>query len=413
MNARALWLPLLLIAVPLQSAGYSVLTHEAIIDAAWDTDIKPQLRTRFPNATDDDLRKAHAFAYGGCIIQDMGYYPFGSKVFSDLVHYVRSGDFVVTLFEQAETIDDYAFAFGALAHYSADINGHELAVNRAVPIEYPKLRAEYGSVVTYADNPAAHIKTEFGFDVLQVARGNYAPKAYHDFIGFNVAEDALDKAFYAVYALHLKDVFHVKGLAFGTYRYAVSSLIPDATKVAWKLKEKDIVAAQPSMSRGKFLYNISRSSYEKEWSRDYQRPGILARILAGLLRVVPKVGPFKALGFKSPTPETSRMFELSFNRTLDFYRRIIRAASGGHLELKDVNLDTGEPVIAGQYSLADRAYAQLVQKLADRDFADVPEATRLNILQFYGSRSAALAAREKPQEWSKTLAAVDRLKALH
>jgi hypothetical protein len=402
---------LLSLAVP-EARAYSVLTHEAIIDSAWETDLKPRLLKRFPKASNEDLLKAHAYTYGGCIIQDMGYYPFGSKFFSDLVHYVRSGDFVAALFEQARTLNDYAFAYGALAHYAADINGHKVAVNRAVPLEYPKLRQEYGSVVTYADDPAAHIKTEFGFDVLQVARGRYASKAYHDFIGFEVSKDLLENAFYEVYALRLKDVIAVETLAFGSYRHAVSSLIPEATKIAWKLKEKDIVADQPGMTRRKFLYNLSRASYEKEWKHDYHRPGIFARIMAVVLHVIPKVGPFKAVSFKSPTPETARMFEQSFNQTLEFYRRLLpRISATGRLQVADLNLDTGGPVVAGQYRLADRAYAQLVQKLATRDFADVPEATRRNILEFYGNAGTAIAANDKPEDWSKTLAAINRLKA--
>jgi len=404
-----LLLPVL--AVPPVRA-YSVLTHEAIIDSAWKTDIEPRLRQRFPQATADDLRKAHAYTYGGSIIQDMGYYPFGSKFFSDLVHYVRSGDFVAALFAESQTLDEYAFAFGALAHYAADINGHAVAVNRAVPIEYPKLARKFGPVVTYADSPSAHIKTEFGFDVVQVARGRYASQVYHDFIGFEVARDLLDRAFHHIYALHIRDVFVHDGLAFSTYRRTVSALIPEATKVAWKMKEHEIESDQPGITRQKFLYNLSRADYEKEWGREYHRPGILARTMAAMLRVIPKVGPLKALAFKPPTPETTKMFELSFNRTLDQYGSLMRRVSGTRLDLTDVNLDTGGPVVAGKYRLADKAYAKLVQKLAGSDFTGVTEAMRRDILAFYRQTGAVAAMQqERPDDWQKTLAAVSRLRA--
>ena len=82
----------------------------------------------------------------GCIIQDMGYYPFGSKFFSDLVHYVRTGDFIVNLIREAQTLNEFAFALGALAHYAADTQGHSVAVNRSVALEYPKLARKYGKV---------------------------------------------------------------------------------------------------------------------------------------------------------------------------------------------------------------------------------------------------------------------------
>src|SRR5206468_2267142 len=140
-----------------------VLSHEAIIDSAWDAGLKPLLLQRFPNSTSAELVEAHAYAYGGCIIQDMGYYPFGSRFFSDLVHYVRSGDFILSLLRESQNREEYAFALGALAHYAADTQGHSVAVNRSVAIEYPKLRRKYGESVTYYQKPSAHIRVEFAF----------------------------------------------------------------------------------------------------------------------------------------------------------------------------------------------------------------------------------------------------------
>src|SRR5690348_15104197 len=187
-------------------AGYSVLTHEAIIDAAWKDSIEPLLLSRFPNATAKELLQAHAYAYGGAIIQDLGYYPFGNRFFSDLTHYVRSGDFVLALIEESRDLNEYAFALGALSHYASDVSGHPLATNRAVALLYPGLAKKYGSVVTYQEKPSAHMKVEFGFDVDQVAEGNYAPKAYHDFIGFEVAKPVLERAFVRTYSLDMSSV---------------------------------------------------------------------------------------------------------------------------------------------------------------------------------------------------------------
>src|ERR1700758_1840132 len=134
------------------SRAYAVLAHEALIDAAWETHVKPLLRARFPVATEEELSGAQAFAYGGSIIQDMGYYPYGSHFFSDLTHYVRSGDFVLALLRDAQNVYDYAFALGALSHYATDNQGHRLATNRAVPILYPKLKSRFGDFVTYEDD---------------------------------------------------------------------------------------------------------------------------------------------------------------------------------------------------------------------------------------------------------------------
>src|SRR3981081_4518813 len=121
--------------------AYSVLTHEQVIDLLWKDDLIPLLKNRFPAVTDDDLKKAHAFAYGGSMVQDMGYYPFGNKYFSDLVHYVRTGDFVLALLQDSSDVNEYAFALGALAHYSADNCGHP-TINRVVAITFPKLRTK-------------------------------------------------------------------------------------------------------------------------------------------------------------------------------------------------------------------------------------------------------------------------------
>ncbi len=405
----------LLVCGPRLAPGYAVLTHEAIIDSAWDN-IKPILLHRFPNATPDDLKKAHAYAYGGCIIQDMGYYPLASHYFSDLVHYVRSGDFVVALLRDAQDLNELAFAIGALAHYSADNNGHPIAVNRAVAIEYPELRAKYGHEITYAQAPVAHLKTEFSFDVVEVAQGNYAPDDYHNFIGFQVSKELVEKAFHETYGLEMKDVFKSISLALGTYRYTVSSILPEATKVAWELNKDAIIKAHPGMTKRKFLYYIKRSSFEKEWGKEYQRPGIFARILAFLFRIIPKVGPFRTLKFKQPTPQTVTLFMASFVKTEDFYRTLLSEQSSGHLHLDDTDLDTGRPTRPGEYPLADRTYAKLIRDLARKNFNGLTPELRAHLLAFFRNPKppAPLKKKEKKKEeraWADTLAALEKLKS--
>ena len=251
----------------------------------------------------DELTQAHAYAYGGCIIQDLGYYPFGSKFFSDLTHYIRSGDFVLNLIRDSQDLNEYAFALGALSHYAADNNGHPMAVNRAVPLFYPKLGLKFGKLVTYADDPFTHAKTEFAFDVFQAAKGRYASAAYKSFIGFEVAKPLLERAFQDTYGLRLEKVFLNVDLAIGSYRRAVGSILPAMTRVAWQIKKQEIRKDAPSVTRKNFLYNLSRSSYEKNWGSTYKRPGIRSKLLASVFRFVPKVGPLRPLAFKRLTPE--------------------------------------------------------------------------------------------------------------
>jgi hypothetical protein len=371
------------LSFPIPARSYSVLTHEAIIDTLWIDAIQPVLVKRFPEASEEQLKNAHAYAYGGSIIQDLGYYPFGSHLFSDLVHYVRSADFLQALLDESQNLQEYAFALGAVSHYGADVDGHSIAVNRAVPLLFPKLQRKFGNEVTYADNPSAHLKTEFGFDVLQVARGHYAPTAYHDFIGFEVSKDLLDRAFKTTYGLSLKDLFRTLDLALGTYRFSVSTMLPTLTKTAWSIKSSEILKDQPTASRSQFLYNIRRASFEKEWGATYKRPGIGARTLAVVFRLMPRFGPLKGLGFKVPTPPTERMFEDSFDAAVKRNRQSFADAKEGLLKMSNRDLDTGSQVRPGEYLFTDRTYDRLLVKLADKKFDGVTPELRENILGFY------------------------------
>jgi hypothetical protein len=390
--------------------AYSVLTHEAIIDTAWNQNIQPLLLKRFPTATPDDLLQAHANAYGGCIIQDMGYYPFGSRFFSDLVHYVRTGDFIVNLLQESQTLDEYAFALGALAHFAADTQGHSIAVNRSVPLVYPKLEKKFGHVITYADDIVSHLRVEFSFDVLQVARGNYAPKAYHDFIGFQVSKELLERAFHDTYSLELKDVFGSLDLALGTYRHMVSGLMPEMTSVAWNLKKQELRKSHAKVDRRAFVYNLSKSSYKKEWGGKYEQPGVWARFLSWLIRILPKIGPLRALSYSPPTPQTAKMFEDSFDQTLTEYRRLLADQGAGSLQLENRDFDTGKLTAPAEYSLADNTYAKLLRTVEEKHADAVDPKLREDLLGFYRNTDLPFATKKDPKAWQSTLDALAKLK---
>lgn len=395
------------------SKGYSVLTHEAIIDSEWDPVIRPLLLQRFPNAAPDELKEAHAYAYGGAIIQDMGYYPFGNKFFSDLTHYIRSADFVRALIHDSKNLNEYAFSLGALAHYVADNDGHRLAVNHVVPMLYPKLRRKYGNVVVYDQDPAAHLKTEFGFDVLEVAKGHYAPDDYHDRIGFEVSQALLQRAFQDTYSLDLKSIIPNSDLAIGTFRYSVSTVIPQMTKVAWQTKKSEIRNEIPGITRRKFIYNISRSSYKKSWKGQYRKPGFGTRLLSFLLRIIPKIGPFKALSFRAPTPEAGQLFMASFNTTIkDYGETIHEKEQTGKLQIQNDNFDTGGVTGPGEYPLADATYAELVDRLAKNHFQQISPKLRQDILAYYSNLNAPFATKKNKKEWPRVVSEIDELKSV-
>jgi hypothetical protein len=391
------------------SIAYSVLTHEEIVDLVWTDELRPLLLKRFPTLTEEQLKEAHGYAYGGAVIQDLGYYPFGSVEFSDLVHYVRSGDFVRELLAQSQDANEYAFALGALAHYASDIAGHP-AVNQAVSIQYPKLRAKYGNSVRYAEDHTAHLKTEFGFDMVQVAKNRYASQQYHDFIGFQVSKALLERTFPIVYGVELKDVLAHEDLAIGSFRYAVSRMIPKMTQIALRTHKKDMMKESPSFAKKKFLYRLSRSDYEKEWGKDYKKDGFKTRLFAVLLRYMPKVGPFKALAFNSPTPQTAEMYFKSINTTVDQYRIYLQQVRAGTLELTNCDFDTGQETLAAEYSLTDESYANLLGRLEERKFALTSPYLRDNILNFYADLTLPIETKKDSGRWQNVLTSLDQLK---
>ena len=400
---------LLVCALPQVCSGYSVLTHEEVVDLLWLDEIRPLLLQRYPGTTTEELRKAHAYAYGGCLMQDMGYYPAGNKFFSDLVHYVRSGDFVVNMLNEAQDINEYAFALGALAHYTSDVTGHP-AVNESVGREFPKLRAKYGPVVTYVQDPKAHIRTEFGFDVVQVAKGRYTSDSYHDFIGFEVSKPVLERAFRDTYGLELSDIFGDVDHSIGSFRHAVSTLIPTMTKVALETHKVQLVKENPNFNKKKFLYNLSRAEYQRDFGTNYQKPGAGTRFLAFLVRILPKVGPLKSLAIKTPDAKTEDIYLKSVNSTVDQYKVFLGEMRGPGLRLENIDLDTGKPTKPGEYRLTDETYAKLVDKLADKKFAVMRPELQTNILAFFNDPAPPTWLQKKPKDWAKTQKKIALLK---
>jgi hypothetical protein len=390
--------------------AYSVLTHEQVVDLLWQDQIEPLLKKRFPQATQQDLQKAHAYAYGGSMIQDMGYYPFGNQFFSDLLHYVRSGDFVMYLVNDSSDLNEYAFALGALAHYASDNSGHP-TVNRVVALEFPKLRKKYGDQVTYADDRKAHIRTEFGFDVVQVAHNRYSSDRYHDFIGFEVSEHLLEQSFAKTYGLKLDQVIHDQELAIGTFRWSVSRVIPAMTHVALLNRKDQLVKEDPNFDRQKFLYYLSRAKYEKEWGKGYRRPGIGARVLALFLKVVPKIGPFKAAMFKIPTAQGENLYIRSVNRTVEEYQALLHQVARHQLHLENLDCDTGKPTQPGEYVLSDKTHGRLVDRLAHQEFNQVSPELRAELLHYYAQPEASKSTRKSRRQWQRVRRELERLRA--
>ncbi|HWF48107.1 MAG TPA: zinc dependent phospholipase C family protein [Bryobacteraceae bacterium] len=387
------------------AGGYSLLTHEAIVDALWDIDLKPLIRARFPAVTPENLKEAHAYAYGGAVLQDLGYYPHGNKFFSDLTHYVRTGQLIEALLKDAANPDEYAFALGALTHYFGDTIGHSTATNIAEPQMYPRLRRKFGNRIYYDEAPLVHVRTEFSFDVVEVSRGNFAPQAYHDFIGFSVAVPLLTRAMRETYGVELSHIFPHLDVSLGSFRYSVSKAIPTATRVAWVQRHDEIEQASPGMTKRRFEYAMRRSSYEKYWGKQYDRPTFIDRLLAVLLRILPPIGPLRDLRLKMPTPDIERLFMKSFTEATGECRNW---PLGSHLP--DKNLDTGTITGPGQYPLNDRAHAELLHLLAQNNFAGIRTGLRTELLEFYSNPATPIATKKNHRQWKQVLAEIEQLK---
>jgi len=391
-------------------SAYGVLSHEELIDMCWQTDIRPALLKRFPEITEDQIHEAHGYAYGGSVIQDVGYYPFGSHEFTNYLHYLRSGDFVATMLREAGTPDEYAFALGALSHYAADSWGHP-AVNEGVPIVYPDLRRKYGPVVTYEDNRNAHLETEFSFDVVQVARKRYVSKQFHDFIGFKVPEDFLRRAFFDTYGINSNKMLKHDGLAIGSYRFGISRVIPEMTQVAIASRKINMPEEKNDAARQQFLYHLSRAQYDNDFGTNYRHPGAFARFLGFLLHhLIPRRGPFRALSFKDPTSQSEDLYFKSMDNVVTNYHRLVKQVSDGDFDIPNRNLDTGDPTRAGKYFMADEAYDDLVRRLAKNHFKDATPELRASLLTYFNSGSS----RDKLgwHKWRETRKAIAKLKKL-
>lgn len=402
--------------LPQRMPAYSVLTHEAIVDLAWDDSIRPMLLARYPNTTPQQLVIAHAYAYGGCAIQDMGYYPFGNTFFSDLTHYVRSGDFVASLFANAHSANELAFAAGALSHYVGDSFGHAEAVNRATAIAFPKLGRRYGPIVTYEDNPHAHVRTEFGFDIDQVSKKRFAPHTYLEHVGLMVPRRLLEAAFFETYGLSLEDLVGEEHGATKSYRSSVRSFIPFFARGEVVLHRHHFPPDVPSEDFEIYEKEVSRAVFRKHWAGAYHGPGFRGYVSAVLIAILPKFGSAALLGIRIPTEETQQLYMRSVNDTLAHYRRhllALRSADLQAFELPDRDLDTGATVKPGAYGRTDATYATLLHRVIEHPQMTIPLGLRDDILAYYHDPNSPIVTKRNPQQWEQVQEELVTIRRMH
>ncbi|HEX4170795.1 MAG TPA: zinc dependent phospholipase C family protein [Bryobacteraceae bacterium] len=385
-------------------SGYSVLTHEQLIDLTWKDLLQPLLLKRFPKATPAELQEAHAYAYGGCAIQDLGYYPFGNEFFSNLTHYVRTGDFIMNLLRDAQNVNEYAFALGALSHYVGDNIGHHDAINHATPIAFPKLKKKYGSVVTYDENPHAHVRTEFAFDIGELSKHRLAPGAYLRFIGLKVPRRLLAQSFEETYSLPLRGLLGPGRQSVRSYRFGVRSFLPRIAYAETVIHRKQFPPDDTGGPSQEFLDRIARADFQTVWNRYRRQPGIETHLVALLIRIVPKIGTLSDLAIKIPTPETQELYKKSINSTVDLYGGLLKRFEDnpqGVVPIPNRDLDTGEKNRPGAYALTDQTYAALLHKITNGAQPSVTSDLKQDILNFYSDPNAPITTKKNRKEWGR------------
>ncbi len=387
-----------------RATAYSVLTHEEVVDLAWNTSIRTLLLQRYPGTTEAQLKRAHAYAYGGCAIQDMGYYPFGHAFFSDLTHYVRTGDFIDSLFRNAKNVDDYAFALGALSHYLADNIGNQNAINLATPVEFPGLEKKYGPVVTYDESPHAHVRTEFAFDIDQLTHERFAPANYLEKVGLHVPHKLLERAFFETYGLTLRSQLGHVTPAVHSYRSSVRHLIPRIAYAEAQIHKHDFPADSTGPEIQKYQDRVSKANTAGEWDKYRHKPGVGTHLLAVVIRIVPKVGVFSLLAIRGPTAETEDKFVTSLNNTEDAFDQSmeqLRLHPGKSLGLPNLDLDTGAEIQPGGYRLTDTTYAQLLYRITSAPTRLVPAGLKKNLLDYYSNPNAPIDTKKHARAWAR------------
>jgi hypothetical protein len=393
----------ILLAAPLGFA-WSFLTHETIIDMTWESGIEPVLLKEYPDTTPDQLRMAHAYAYGGSVIQDVGYYPFGSPSFSNLTHYVRTGDFIANLIRGAHNVNELAFALGALSHYVGDTMGHLDAVNPAVAVEFPDLARKYGPVVTYEQSPGAHVRTEFAFDIDQLSHSRFAPAAYLSHVGFQVSRELLERAFYVTYGLSLSSVIGNESHAISSYDWSVRVFLPRVAYAEALLHRKSFPPDQDLPGLPEFERRLKETSARNGWeSYRKRKPSFRTRVVAVLIAIMPKVGVLSDLAIRGPDRGSEEKYIEGVNQSADRYLQLLtEIADRGHdgFTVPDLDLDTGYATRPGAYRLTDRTYAKLLAHVTANN-AVPPIGLRQNILAFYSDPNAPIETKKHPGQWKK------------
>jgi hypothetical protein len=348
-------------------------------------------------------------------IQDLGYYPFGKTLFSDLTHYVRSGDFIVALLRDASTADELAFAVGALSHYIGDNIGHSQVVNVSVALEFPSLAKKYGPVVTYAESEHAHVRTEFAFDIDEISKHRFAPLKYLDHVGLKVPQPMLERAFFETYGLDMRQTLGFRRPVVKGYRFGVRAFLPRIAYAEALLHKNGFPPDTQNAAADRLRADLLQASQDNDWEPYRRTPGIGTHMLAGLIFILPKVGALSSLSIKGPTDDTQAKYIDSVNRSAATLRGALNHFSAISSALPNRDLDTGNEIRPGSYVLTDQTYAKLLALLTEKRKGQpqvLPLGLKDNVLAYYADPASPISTKKNAKKWAKVQVELAQLATL-
>jgi len=116
----------------------------------------------------------------------------------------------------------------------------------------------------------------------------------------------------------------------------------------------------------------------------YKKPGPLAHLLSIVIHLAPKVGPLRAFSFEIPGRYEEEIFIKSFDSVNTNFKNTSAELSRGTFIALNMNMDTGDETKRGDYSICDKTYDELLERLDKKGFRTGNEPLRKNILEFYG-----------------------------
>jgi len=256
------------------------------------------------------------------------------------------------------------------------------------------------------------VQTEFAFDVNQLSKLRFAPSAYLRYVGLNVPNTLLRKAFFETYGLDLPDIIGTRQATLRVYRFAARRFLPNIARAEVVLHKKSFPADVPSPELDTLTKDLLQASADNDWERFRNPPGIGTHIFAGFIYILPKVGALKLLAIQGPQVQTEDLYIKSVNHSINSVRYTLAHFDTIQRYLPNRDLDTGFVVKPGGYRLTDETFARLLEKLAEHSERPIPAQVKHDIIAYYANPNAPIITKKTPRKWREVQDNLATLKSM-